>query len=169
MSPTSEQAAIGRRMKAAAVQAQLGAYEIARRLGVKAATVYRWWYGERTPSSEMMLAYARLVGRPVGSFYGEAANEEEPRELAQMLLGWAGLLMAGEAPGTAFDRVTGEPAELTPRERQKLAAAAPRMRDDLTRAAGGDWALLTEAQRHQILRQIAQMAEERRSGPAESP
>ena len=58
MSPTSEQAAIGRRMKAAAVQAQLGAYEIARRLGVKAATVYRWWYGERTPSSEMMLAYA---------------------------------------------------------------------------------------------------------------
>ena len=38
MSPTSEQAAIGRRMKAAAVQAQLGAYEIARRLGVKAAT-----------------------------------------------------------------------------------------------------------------------------------
>ena len=137
MSTTSEQAAIGRRMKAAAVQAQLGAYEIARRLGVKAATVYRWWYGERTPSSEMMLAYARLVGRPVGSFYGEAANEEEPRELAQLLLGWADWLMAGEEPGTAFDRVTGEPAELTPRERQKLAAAAPRMRDDLTRAAGG--------------------------------
>src|SRR5438445_597933 len=89
MSTTSEQAAIGRRMKAAAVQAQLGAYEIARRLGVKAATVYRWWYGERTPSSEMMLAYARLVGRPGGSFYGEAANEDEPRELAQILLGWA--------------------------------------------------------------------------------
>jgi len=168
MSVTAEQAAIGRRMKAAAIQAKLSAYEIARRLGVKGATVYRWWYAERTPSSEMMAAYAKVVGKPVRSFYGEEENEDEPREIAQFLLGWADLLMAGEEPGTAFDRVIGEPEELTPRERQKLAAAAPRMREDLTSAAGGDWALLTDEQRHQILRQIAQMADQSRSEPAES-
>jgi acyl-CoA reductase-like NAD-dependent aldehyde dehydrogenase len=77
-------------------------------------------------------------------------------------------LMAGEEPGTAFDRVTGEPEELTPRERQKLGAAADTMREDLIRASGNDWALLTEEQRHQILRQIAHLADQRRLESVES-
>jgi transcriptional regulator with XRE-family HTH domain len=169
MPGSEEQAAIGRRMKAAAVQAGMNAYQIADQMGVKPTTIYRWWYGERAPSTALLTDYAGLVGKPVGYFYEYEGEEAEPREVASVLLCWADLLMAGEEPGAAFDRVTGEPGELTPRERQKLATAANRMREDLIQAAGGDWALLTEEQRRQILHQIAALADERRAELANNP
>lgn len=167
MRESEEQLAVGKRMKAAAVQSGLSAYKIADQLGVKASTIYRWWYGERAPSSELLTRYANLLGKPVGYFYGQEKEEAEPREIVDVLVCWADLLMSGEEPGTAFDRVTGEPDELTPRERQKLAVAASEMRNDLIQAAGGDWALLTEEQRRQILHQIAALAEARRLDLAE--
>ncbi len=170
MRQTAEQVAIGRRMRAAAREAGRSAYQIASQLGVKAWTIYRWWEGERTPSSEMMSAYARLMGKPVASFYGqENGAAEPPREVVELLLGWAQLLMAGEEFGTAFDRSTGDPEALTSTERQQLADAAPRMREDLRRAAGGDWELLTESEQRQILDQIARLVEQRRAAPTERP
>ncbi len=170
MRRTAEQVAIGQRMRAAAREAGLSAYQIAPQLGVKAWAVYRWWDGERTPSSELMIAYARLVGKPVGFFYGQENEAAEPsRELVELLFGWAQLLMAGEELSAAFDRASGDPETLTPTEREQLAAAAPRMREDLTRAAGGDWDLLTEAEQRQILDQIARLVEQRRSAAVEGP
>src|SRR5437764_104815 len=104
---------IGQRLRAAAVQAGITGAEIARRLGVRATTVHRWWYGDRAPSRERMVAYAALVGKPVEYFYRQGAPaDDHPRELSDFLLQWSKRLMAGEEPGAAFDRVTGDPREL---------------------------------------------------------
>src|SRR5437879_2054559 len=115
--------AVGQRMRAAAAQARLTATAIAKQMGVSVPTVTRWWSGERDPSTQQMLTYARLVGQSVGSFYGEDGEAEGSEALLDSLLQWAGRLMDGEEPGVAFERVTGEAHGLTPREQRELARA----------------------------------------------
>ncbi len=163
-----QKAEMGHRIKKAAEEAGLSGYAIAKRLKVHFPTVYRWLRGDRMPAPALLQAYADLVGKPVAYFYGQEEENERPQEVADLLLAWAERLMAGEEPGRAFDRVTGEPTELGPPERQQLASAAAAMREDLIQASGGDWDLLTEPQRRQILRQIARMAEERRAAASRS-
>src|SRR3954465_4828145 len=96
MPETWDQATMGRRLQAAAVEAGLSAYAIAAQLGLRAVTIYRWWWGLRAPSPARLQAYAACVGQPIAFFY--AAEPESPprRELADLLLTWADLLMAGE-------------------------------------------------------------------------
>jgi transcriptional regulator with XRE-family HTH domain len=155
---------VGKQMKGAAVQAGLTVSEVARRLGVSRPVIHRWWSGEQCPGCGTLLAYARVVGKPVSYFLKPAEGEEpgeggeQEQELLDLLLPWAQLLMAGSPPDAAFDRVAGELQELTPPERRRLAAAAAEMRADLRAAAGGDWARLTEQDQRQILHQIARMA-----------
>ncbi len=159
MPKTEQRWAIGKRMRAAAVQAGISAYRIAGCLEVKAPTVYRWWRGQRSPAPAIMQTYAGLVGKPVSFFYESGPAPQEPsQELPDLLLDWANRLMAGEQPGVALDRVAGERQPLTRQERRRLVAAAPRMREALTQAAGGDWARLSEAEQRRILEQIARQA-----------
>ena len=79
MAKTEVQAATGQRMQAAAVQARLSAYELAKRLGVRHVTVYRWWWGQRVPSPARVQAYAAAVGKPVAFFYGAEGEAPEQR------------------------------------------------------------------------------------------
>jgi len=159
---------MGQRLRAAAVEAGLSAAEIAAQLAVTSLTVYRWRWGQRAPAPPKLQAYAAFVGKPVAFFYAaEPEPPPRPRELSDLLLTWANLLMAGERSPAAFDRAVGDRRQLTPPERRRLTAVAARMREDLTRAAGGDWEFLTEEERREILEQIARLAERRRAAPRE--
>jgi len=77
-----EQVAIGQRMRAAAIQAGIGASGIAQRLGVKPPTIYRWWAGERAPSSRRLAAYAAVVQQPMHCFFQKQPGAMAPLEEA---------------------------------------------------------------------------------------
>jgi len=157
----AQQAMIGQRLKKAMDEAGLTGYQLAKRLHVHFPTVYRWLRGERTPTPVLLQACAELLDKPITYFYEQEGENDRPEELADLLLSWAQRLMAGEEPGAAFDQATGDPAALSRRERQQLAAAAPHLRADLTAAAGGNWTQLSADEQRQILDQVAELAARR--------
>lgn len=144
---------IGERLKQTAVEAGFTSGSIAERLGNTDGAVRGWWNGRNQIPIEMLKEYSRLVGRSLAYLI----TGEEEGDPEAVLVAWAKLLMSGHEPGAALDRVRSGGAKLTRQERDLLAAQAALLRGDLTTAAGADWERLTDSQRRQILRQIAEM------------
>lgn len=114
---------IGKRLKTSAAAAGLSAQAMASRLGVSAATVYRWWEGERVPSAEMMERYAEAVGKDAAWMYGSVNDQQVLRDATEVLLNIARMVAEGKRADVAYDEATGAPEELSLRERQELQRA----------------------------------------------
>src|SRR5436190_2235023 len=112
--------AIAQRLKKAAGEAEISGPALAQKLGVSAATVYRWWEGERTPSTALMESYAAAVGKDVSWFYQSADDGQILRDFTDWVLRFAAMVAQGMPADDAYDAVTGQPEELSLRERRAM-------------------------------------------------
>jgi transcriptional regulator with XRE-family HTH domain len=143
-------------MRAAARESGLNAEEIARRLGVRPQTVYRWWTDQRVPEGDWLRRYAAIVHRPVSFFYAA----DQLAELVGFLKEFMDLVMRGEDPAGAWDQLTGSPDALPPMERADLGVRAPEMRDYLE-SIRGNWELLTDDERQEVAEIVARKVRRR--------
>jgi transcriptional regulator with XRE-family HTH domain len=114
------QSSIAERMKEAAQDAGLNPAQIARKMGLSPATVYRWFEGERAPSAESVEAFAAAVDKPVAWIYQRVNEGEMVKELGEWVLAFARMVEKGAAPDVAFDAIAGPMADLSLRERRML-------------------------------------------------
>lgn len=143
---TEERRRFGAWMRWAAREAGLTAPEIVRSLDLASPeTVYRWWSGDRTPRSPNLRTYARLVGKDAGWFYQE---------------GWPPEIPVAEMEGQAY--VANEMLAIVPHEDAALNGQQRSLQTDVSQIAGRDWARMSDEERREILRELAEVAYVRR-------
>ncbi len=145
---------LGAVLRRLAKRKKLGAYQIARKLGVYATTVYAWWKDEYAPNDDNLQAYAALMEVTVEDILKEAGNGQERKVIAERVYAVLARVAAGEDPVAAFIAVTGSPSLVTEQRRAALADAARQFKGTLTDLAGQDWDQAPEAVRRQVLQEM---------------
>lgn len=154
MSEVTSQAEIGRRMKEAADAAGLDPYEVARALGVRPPTVYRWYKGLSRPANRFMDEFGRLVCRPASYLWSGV------EEIEHLLLRWAELARAEVSGSEALRRIKGDYGNLTDEQREVLDDAAAPMLKFLSQIAGQDWSGLPVEAQEETFRQLVRLLKE---------
>lgn len=159
--------AIAGRLKRTAQAAGYTSETIAERLGITAGAVRNWWVGRNEPSLEMLDSYAKATGVSVS--YLVSGGEVQPYvSERERRLRMADLIAQGANPIEAMEKsfedvpeaLRSRGWEITEDQRALLAGAGDAMRQELERASGGQWALLSPEQKEAVLRVILAMTPE---------
>jgi transcriptional regulator with XRE-family HTH domain len=158
--PKKPKTELAARLKQTAHDAEFTAEQIAEQLGVSSAAVWAWWSGRNEPPVEMLVAYARVVGRCLEYLAtGVSASGRDPALFAEWLFALVDRVMAGEEPSHAFDAVTKSPAILNDRERRSFQRRAGAFRRFIGEAAGRPWEELSEDERRSLVDRLLKAEE----------
>lgn len=147
--------AFGARMKMMIKRSGMTQREVAEKMGIPETTLSRYIRQDREPLGPYLRAFALAVGCSVESLYREddAIVKEEVMEL---WLKTANLVMAGEPVGSAVEKGSGTP--LPEEDWRMLSEQTGNIRHILRQESDGDWDLLRDEEKREILGRIAKLA-----------
>ena len=148
---------LGERMKELIKRSGRLQREIAEEMGVPEATLSRYVRGDREPAGPYLRSFARAVGCTTEALYRED-DEVLTTELMDLLLRIANLVKVGENTAAAVEKTT--EVRLTVEEWQMLAAKTANIRMAIDLESGGNWDLLRDEEKREVLERIAQWEEE---------
>ncbi len=143
---------LGQVLKELSIAKGIGAYKIAKAVGVYHTTVYDWWDDKYRPVEDKLLAYARTMGVTVDEILRKEGSAQEQSRVAEQVFAVLLDISEGHDPADAYARVTAR--AVCEERRAAIQEAARRFRLLLSEEAGIDWEKADPVVRAKVLREL---------------